>query len=283
MQGYVYLPLRLLTSLALYKHRLRLMNIELLNGDCLELMKTIPDSSIDLILCDLPYGTTSCRWDSALNFNLLWEQYNRIITNHGTFVLFASEPFTSKLILSNIIKFKERLVWKKHKPSNMGTAKYRHMKYTEDIVIFGNSCHTFNPIKQVRISSRIRQAQRGNSKQFRTLSSDTKNVIFGTDYPERDWKTFDANKKYPGDILIFPAVVSNSKEKVEHPTQKPVSLLEYLIKTYSNEGEMVLDNCMGSGSTGVACINTGRNFIGIELDNDYFNIASQRINDAQKQ
>lgn len=253
-------------------------DVHLIHGDCLIEMKNIPDKSIDCILCDLPYGTTQCKWDVIIPFESLWKEYKRVCS--GAIVLFATEPFTSKLIMSNCDNFKEKLTWVKHKPSNIGNAKIRHLKYSEDIVVFSFGKYTFNPQYTERKSDRVRQAQRGNSKQWRTNKKTTQEVSFATQYEPRDWHTFDADRKLQGNVLNYPAVVSNSKEKTNHPTQKPVALLEYLIKTYTNEGDFVLDNCMGSGSCGVAAVNTNRKFIGIELDENYYNIAKQRIDEA---
>ena len=252
-------------------------NIELLHGDCLELMDCIPDKSVDMILCDLPYGTTKCKWDKIIPFEPLWEQYNRIIKDNGIIALFGTEPFTSILINSNLKGYKEKLTWIKHKPSNFACARYMHLKYTEDIVIFAYKSHTFNKQMQPRKSERVSQAQLGKSKKFNTVRTDGNEVSMQTLYEPKDWKEYDAKFKNPMDYIEIPSVVSNSKEKVNHPTQKPVKLLEYLIKTYTNEGETVLDNCMGSGSTGVACINTNRRFIGMEKNDNYFKIAEDRI------
>lgn len=253
-------------------------DIQLIHGDCLVEMQNIPDKSVDCVICDLPYGTTQCKWDVIIPFASLWKEYKRVCS--GAIVLFATEPFTSKLIMSNCDNFKEKLTWVKHKPSNIGNAKIRHLKYSEDIVVFSFGKYTFNPQYTERKSDRVRQAQRGNSKQWRTNKKPTQEVSFATQYEPRDWHTFDADRKLQGNVLNYPAVVSNSKEKVNHPTQKPVALLEYLIKTYTNDGDLVLDNCMGSGSCGVAAVNTNRKFIGIELDENYYNIAKQRIEEA---
>ena len=255
----------------------------LVNADCLEAMKYIADKSIDCIIADLPYGqfgTTACKWDCILPFKQLFNEYNRIIKDNGIIALTGIEPFTSQIISNNIKYFREKLVWVKHKPSNIGNAKVMHLKYFEDIVIFCKGKPTYNPQMQPRISDRVRQAQKGKSKQWRTNRKDTQEVSFATEYKPRDWNTFDANYKYPSNVISIPAVVSNSKEKVGHPTQKPVALMEYLIKTYTNEGETVLDNTMGSGTTGVACKQLNRSFIGIEMDDKYFEIAKKRINDA---
>lgn len=251
------------------------------NEDCLEGMKRIPDNSVDCIICDLPYGTTSCKWDVIIPFVSLWSEYKRILRQGGSIVLFCTEPFTSNLILSNIKWFREKLTWQKHKPSNIGNAKYMHLKYSEDIAVFAKGSCTYNPQMQPRISDRVRQAQKGNSKQWRTNRKDTQEVSFATQYAPRDWESFDADWKYPSNILSFPAVVSNSKEKVAHPTQKPVALLEYLIKTYSNEGESILDNCIGSGTTAIACMNTKRNYIGFELNKEYYDLSVKRIKERE--
>ncbi len=247
------------------------------NEDCLEGMKMIPDGSVDCIVCDLPYGTTDCKWDVVLPFDRLWEQYNRIIKGNGAICLFGVEPFTSLLVLSNMKNYREKLTWQKHKPSNIGNAKYMHLKYSEDVIVFSSGRCTYNPQMQPRKSDRVRQAQKGNSKQWRTNREGTQDVSFATQSKPRDWHSFDADWKYPSNIITIPAVVSNSREKTPHPTQKPVALIEYLIKTYSNEGETILDNCMGSGTTAIACMNTGRKYIGFELDKEYYEIAQKRI------
>lgn len=250
-------------------------NITLLHGDCLEILPTIADKSVDAVICDLSYGTTSCKWDVVIPFAPLWEQLNRVCK--GAIVLFATEPFTSALIASNYNAFKEKLTWVKHRPSNFGNARIRHLKYSEDIVVFANGRYTFNPQYTERKSDRVRQAQKGNSKQWRTNKKSTQEVSFNAESAPRDWHTFDADRKLQGNVITIPAVVSNSKEKVNHPTQKPVKLLEYLIKAYTNEGDCVLDCTAGSFSTMVACVNTNRRGIGIELDETFFNIGKQRV------
>ena len=213
----------------------------------------------------------------------MWEQLNRIIKDNGAICLFGSEPFSSYLICSNVKMFKQRLTWKKHKACNFARAKIMHLKYTEDIIIFGKNKINYYPQMIPRKSDRIKQLQKGNSKNWNTANKKSGEYCFGKQYEARSWDIYDAEKKYPEDILEFPSVVSNSKEKVNHPTQKPVALLEYLIKTYTLENETVLDFTMGSGSTGVACVNTNRDFIGIELDNRFFSIAKERIEAAQKE
>ena len=230
------------------------------NGDCLELMKNIPDKSIDMILCDLPYGTTACKWDIIIPFEPLWEQYNRIIKDNGAIVLFGSEPFTTLLIYSNLKGFKYRWDWNKKIPSGMSYAKYRPMQQTEDIAIFSkNGKKTiYNPqmIKRDKATKGGGMGQSGSA------------MTFGYKALKKTYEY-----KNPTTLLEFDKVRKGSL----HPTQKPVALLEYLIKTYTNEGELVLDNCMGSGSTGVACKHLNRKFIGIELDREYFEIAKNRI------
>ena len=254
--------------------------IKLLHGDCIELLPKIPDASIDAIITDPPYGTTKCDWDIPIPFDLMWKQYTRILKQSGVIIIFGSEPFTSELICSNKKMFREKLTWQKHRPSNMGNAKRMHLKYSEDIIVFSFGRNIYNPQMQPRTSNRVRQAQKGTSKQWRTNGNTSREVCFATQYAPRSWDSFNADWKYPSNILPFPAVVSNSREKVNHPTQKPVSLLMYLIKTYTQEDALILDTFMGSGTTGVACINTDRKFIGMELDDKYFAIAEQRIKTA---
>ena len=239
------------------------MNIELYNGDCLELMKNIPDKSIDMILCDLPYGTTACKWDTVIPFEPLWEQYNRIIKDNSAIVLFGSQPFTSALIMSNLKMFKYEWIWEKDAGSNFATVKYQPMKEHENILVFGKGKTRYFPIMQERIGSR-------KGKETTTIDSGRKDSVYGTQEGRGILKV--GKLRYPRSIQRF------NRERGLHPTQKPVKLLEYLIKTYTNEGELVLDNCMGSGSTGVACLKTNRKFIGIEQDDKYFEIAYNRIN-----
>lgn len=231
-------------------------NVVLLKGNCLELMKDIPDESIDLILCDLPYGTTACKWDTVIPFDKLWEQYNRIIKDNGVVVLFGKQPFTSKLIISNIKNFKYSLVWVKDNHDNPLMAKKRFLNITEDVCVFYKKQCKYNPQGIIEINKMTKQG-RGES-----LSQKNK----------RKNEYLQTYTNYPKNILKFKRDLPNI-----HPTQKPVALLEYLIKTYTNENDIVLDNCMGSGSTGVACVNTNRNFIGIELSEEYYNIAKERI------
>ena len=239
-------------------------DIELWQGDCLELMKDIPNKSVDMILCDLPYGMTQCEWDTIIPFEPLWEQYQRIIKKNGNIVLFSNGLFTYKIINSNEKWFRYKLIWHKNVPTGMSSAKYRPMKYYEEICIFCNGKGTYNPIMKPRI---------GVGKEcyrYEHYCGESNHIKY-----EKVKKKYDPDWVQPSDVLEF-NVVPNRRGKL-HPTQKPVELLEYLIKTYSNENDTILDNCMGSGSTGVACINTNRKFIGIEFDNKYFEIAKNRI------
>ena len=238
----------------------------LYNMDCMEGMKNIPDGSVDMILCDLPYGTTACKWDSIIPFNELWEQYERIIKDNGAIVLTASQPFTTELIHSNLKLFKYCWVWNKKKAGNIFLAKYQPMKIHEDIVVFSKKTHKYNPIKTPR--DKIKRSK--NYGTGEAMSGDRK----------KEDKVYEYTDKNPVSIIE----VSNAVQKGKiHPTQKPVELFEYLIKTYTDENETVLDNCMGSGTTAIACINTNRNFIGFELDKHYCDIANKRINNKQAQ
>ena len=242
--------------------------LNLILGDCLTEMQNIPDGSVDMILCDPPYGTTACKWDSVIPFEPMWEQLNRIIKPNSAICLFGNEPFTSCLICSNINGFKYRWDWNKKIPSGMGYAKYRPMQQTEDICVFSKSGEKtkYNP-QFIKRDKPIKSG--GNSIQARVYSG-FKCMENGNEYK----KTYDY--KNPITLIEFDKV----RKGALHPTQKPVPVLEYLIRTYTNEGETVLDFTMGSGSTGVACVNTNRNFIGIELDEGYFNIAKKRIEES---
>ena len=225
-------------------------------------MPKLPDKSIDMVLCDLPYGTTACKWDVIIPFEPLWEQYERIIKDNGAIVLFASQPFTSTLIVSNIRRFKYCWVWEKGSPTGHLNAKHQPMRRTEDIAVFYAKPCTYNPQGLVW-NPRIK------SRDGRTHGSD----CYGS-HGDRNLATWQG---YPTNLLRFQG------EHGSHPTQKPVPLCEYLILTYTNEGETVLDNCMGSGTTGVACYNTNRKFIGIEINPKYFRIAKERIEKATAQ
>jgi len=228
------------------------------NNDCLIEMQNIPDKSIDMILCDLPYGTTACKWDVVIPFEPLWKEYKRIIKDNGAIVLTASQPFTTDVINSCRDLFRYEIIWEKALSGNPFLVKKQPLKVHENVLVFYKKFGTYNP---QMTTGKMR------NKKITGAFTDIKQVDNITD------------QYYPRSVQYYDN--ADRKNKV-HPTQKPVALLEYLIKTYTLEGETVLDNCMGSGSTGVACINTNRNFIGIEKDETYFNIAKKRIEDAEK-
>ena len=238
--------------------------IELIQGDCLEKMKDIPDGSIDMILTDPPYGTTACKWDSVIPLEPMWEQLKRIIKPNGAIVMTASQPFTTTLIASNMKMFKYCWTWDKVRGVGFQIAKYRPMMRTEDVTVFCNgsgAIATYNP----------QMTERDKVKKSKCYASSDSNPLAYNDGEERSY-----THRYPTNVIE----VSNASQKGKvHPTQKPVALMEYLIKTYTNEGETVLDFTMGSGTTGVACKNLNRHFIGIEIDPEYFKIAGKRINE----
>lgn len=253
-------------------------DIELWQGDCLELMQNIEDKSIDCIICDLPYGTTACSWDAIIPFDKLWEQYNRIVKNNAPIVLFGSQPFTTLMISSNIKNFKEELVWLKNKPASGMQSTQKHMKIHENICVFANSNkYTYNPQKWL-IAEKEFITQRKTFKENEYVG----NQIYGATTRTRKQDTGERN---PISIVScrVPFTPQKSKEYSDeidlryHPTQKPIELLCYLVGTYSNEGDRVLDNCMGSGTTGVACKALNRRFIGIEKEEKYFKVAQERI------
>lgn len=239
-------------------------------GDCLELMRGLPDNSVDMILCDLPYGTTVCKWDSVIPFEALWGSYRRIISDNGAIVLTASQPFSSELIMSASDLFKYAMVWVKSRPTGFTNANNKPMKKHEDVLVFSKGTTAngsarkmiYNPQGLVKKERKVKRTSRGG---------------FHGERPNQKDEYTSSFTNYPNSILEF-----SSEGKTVHPTQKPVALMEYLIKTYTNEGDTVLDNCMGSGTTGVACANTGRKFIGMELDREYFRIARRRISEAYK-
>jgi len=237
--------------------------IELIQGDCLEVMKSIPDGSVDMVLTDPPYGTTACKWDSIIPLEPMWERLNKLIKPNGAIVLFGSEPFSSALRMSNIKNYKYDWVWDKTRGHNFAQCNRQPMKSHEIISVFNK--HEYYPQKTkgkpyVRDRRNDKSAKKGSKV---TLDNSLAEI------------TINNGDRYPLSIQTFKNEHSTKKQ---HPTQKPVALMEYLIKTYTNEGETVLDFTMGSGTTGVACVNTKRNFIGIELDPDYFKIAEARIN-----
>ena len=240
--------------------------VKLYKGDCLVEMDNIPDKSVDMILCDLPYGTTSNKWDIIIPFDKLWEQYKRIIKDNGIIALFGSQPFSSMLVCSNIKMFRHEWIWIKNQGSNFANTVREPFKEHESVLIFSNGKWTYNKQMQERTGGGLERTKYNvkydsNSSNYREFDNRDTNVISELRVPS-SWQKFNV-------------------ERGLHPTQKPVALLEYLIKTYTNEGEVVLDNTMGSGSTGVACVNTNRNFIGIELNKEYFDIASNRISVAK--
>lgn len=248
--------------------------IKLINDDCLIAMKNIANDSIDMILCDLPYGTTACTWDVIIPFNELWTHYKRIIKTNGAIVLTASQPFTSALVMSNPSMFRTSWIYKKRCASNFAQAKYSPMKEHEDVLIFGKNKVNYYPIKEQRIGSGLERSKYAFTDKSRHKSGEFVGNIKG----ELDLENDSGNDelRYPSSVQEFNNRAAG--DRGFHPTQKPILLMEYLIKTYTLEGETVLDNCMGSGTTGLACKNLNRKFIGIEKDLKYFNIANERIN-----
>jgi len=240
------------------------MSVQLYLGDCLEVMKSMPDKSVDAIITDLPYGTTSCSWDEIIPFEPMWEQVKRI--NKGVFVTTASQPFTSKLICSNIAWFRDELIWKKSRATRHLDANKRVLKAHENIVLFSENQPIYHP--QMRKGKRHARNHIGNSKKGAEVYRDFESL-----------PVYYSDEYYPQSVLE----ISNVLFGVFHPTQKPVPLYEYLILTYTNEGDTVIDIAMGSGTTGCACVQTGRSFIGIEIDPTYFAIAERRIKEAQEQ
>lgn len=240
------------------------MRINLAQGDCLELMKRIPDNFVDMVLTDPPYGTTACKWDTVINFESMWVQLKRITKDNGAICLFGCEPFSSALRMANIKMFKYDWIWRKTEPSGHLNAKKRPLRTCEIVSIFYKKPPNYFPIKTS-----------GHRK--KTVTNVLRSQI-STVYGKESGKcNYSSTERYPTEVLDF----SRKRQKNKlHPTQKPVALLEYLIKTYTLEGETVLDFTMGSGSTGVACKNLKRNFLGIELDENYFNIAKKRIEEA---
>ena len=233
----------------------------LYNGDCLDLMKYIPNDTVDLILCDLPYGTTRNKWDSALPLERLWQEYKRI--SRGAIVLTAQSPFDKVLGASNLPMLRYEWIWEKTHPTGYLNAKRAPMKSHENILVFYARQPTYNPIKTS-----------GHKRKTATKRKDET-----PNYGRQNFTSlpYDSTERYPRSVVTF---ASDKQRSSLHPTQKPVALMEYLINTYTNEGDTVLDNCMGSGTTGVACANTGRRFIGMEMDDVYFNIASKRIKES---
>lgn len=230
------------------------------NGDCLELMNDIKDKSIDMILCDLPYGTTDCKWDSIISLNLLWEQYNRIIKDNGAIVLTSAQPFTTSLINSNLKNYRYCWYWIKNAPTGFSFAKYQPMRNVEDVCVFYKKTPNYNPQGLVELKNPVKKKRKigGQGEIYKPQG-----------LCEKEYQTTHTN--YPKQTINI------NVQRGLHPTQKPVELFEYLINTYTSEGDLVLDNCIGSGTTAIACINTNRHYIGIEKDKHYYDIACKRI------
>ncbi len=235
---------------------------ELFHGDCLDRMSEIESGTVDLILCDLPYGTTCCAWDVVIPFDQLWRQYERVIKDNGAIVLFAAQPFAAVLATSNLKLFRYEIIWEKSSATGFLNAKKQPLRAHENILVFYKSQPTYNPQKTFGHERKV-----------------AKRKDIGSEHYGKQLKVqpYDSTERYPRSVQVF----SSDKQKSNfHPTQKPVALCEYLIRTYTNEGETVLDNTMGSGTTGVASINTGRKFIGIEKADDYFIVAENRLAEA---
>jgi site-specific DNA-methyltransferase (adenine-specific) len=230
-------------------------------GDCLDIMNSIDDESTDMILCDLPYGITQNEWDSVIPIKNLWEQYKRIIKNNGVIILTASGLFTAKLMLSNEKMYRYKWVWEKSKSSGFMNAKKMPLKSHEDILVFYKNLPTYNPQGVIPVKIKTGRSRKGNDRNY------GKTGVGNPDYIQ-------TTGNYPKDIL---KINNPSNKGHQHPTQKPVALFEYLIKTYTNEGDLVLDNCIGSGTTAIAAINTNRNWIGIEMNEEYYSLANKRI------
>ena len=237
-------------------------DVTLYKGNCLVEMNKIADKSVDMICTDLPYGTTQCKWDSVIPFDKLWEQYHRVIKDNGAIVLFGQEPFSSYLRLSNINEYKYDIIWDKVKGVGFLNAKKQPMRNHELISVFYKQQCKYNP-----------QMTHGHKRKVSYRTSNQQGEVYGS----CGENLYDSTDRYPRSIQVFSTDTQNSSL---HPTQKPIKLLQFLIKTYTDEGELVLDSCMGSGSCGVACCTTNRNFIGIELDDNYFEIAKKRIEES---
>ena len=253
----------------MYTEDIKEDNLWLMKGDCLERMKEIPDGSVDLILTDPPYGTTACKWDSVIPLEPMWNELKRIIKPNGATLLFGSEPFSSNLRVSNMLEYKYDWIWDKKRVSNPMMAKKMPLKNYENIAVFYRKQPTYNP-QPTKKNTGKGFSNKGHGETHETETTGSCKLITRRDYPDVG---------YPKMLLTEIKVINNlTTDKAGlHPTQKPVALMEYLIKTYTNEGETVLDFTMGSGTTGAACVNTKRNFIGIERDDKYFDISVKRI------
>lgn len=250
-----------------------MIDINLMQGDCLERMKEIPDGSVDMVLCDLPYGVTQCEWDEIIPFEPLWAQYHRVCKKSAAIVLFSQLPFMIDLICSNRKEFRYEWIYEKSISVGFLNANNSPLKKHENILVFYQKLPTYNP-----------QFSFGK-KPYSKFCGDT-NIVYNK--RKRLTTVSSDGRRYPTDIVSFPCDASRfdsskGKQKEHHPTKKPVALCEYLVRTYTNENEVVLDNCMGSGTTGVACVNAKRKFIGIEKEQKYFEVAQKRIKDAQAQ
>lgn len=232
------------------------------NEDCLIGMRRIPDKSIDMILCDLPYGVTKNKWDLAIDPKLLWEQYERVIKDNGAIVLFGQDKFTAQMMLSNPKLHRYNLIWQKTTPTGFLNARKMPLRTHEDIMVFYKNLPTYNPQKTIGHKRKVSTAEH------------KRNSLKSTNYGDYKLHTYDSTERYPTSVLRFP---TDKQKSAIHPTQKPVALCEYLIRTYTNEGETVLDNCIGSGSTAIACINSNRSYIGFEIDKKYYDLAIERI------
>jgi site-specific DNA-methyltransferase (adenine-specific) len=237
------------------------MESKIICGDAIDEMSKLPDKSIDMILCDLPYGTTQCKWDTVIPFDSLWDQYRRIIKDNGAIVLTASQPFTSNLVMSNPKLFRYSLVWEKSKSTGYLNSKKMPMRSHEDILVFYKSLPIYNP-------------QMVDGKPYDKGKAHRPTEVYREQKGEIHVKN-DSGQRYPRSVQYFKT--AESEGVVYHPTQKPISLMEWLIKTYTNEGDIVLDNCIGSGTTAIACIRTNRKYIGIDIDESYINITTERI------
>lgn len=252
------------------------MTYELWLGDCLQEMDRIKVGSVDMILADLPYGTTACGWDVVIPFEPLWKQYKRVIKKNGAVVLFGSQPFNYLLWASNPQWFRYEWTWDKSKAGNFSKARSQPLRTTENILVFCQGSTTYNPQMTIAEQENKRPRDKASSKKTSFLTGFKSNVFTASEYHNEDYR-------YPVSLLRFKSTESecNNVHRL-HPTQKPVALLEYLIRTYTNPGELVLDNTMGSGSTGEACLNTGRRFIGIEKDAGYYQIGADRLERVTK-
>ena len=263
------------------------------HGDCLEIMKDIPTGSVDMILCDLPYEVTALKWDKIIPLEKLWEQYERIIKDNGAIVLTATQPFTSKLVMSNPKLFKHEWIWEKQKANNFMGAKYQPLKYHENVLVFSKGKVNYHPQKYKVLE--IEELMEMDKKELTKVMKDRDYDRFGKIDRRKTINNSNSKKEYLGTEVKRsrskdtgyrnPKSVLKINKEINgllHPTQKPVALFEYLIKTYTSEGETVLDNCMGSGTTAIAAINTDRNYIGFELDEEYYNLANERISKTLK-